>query len=87
MPARTDGFFYVPLAWDRTKKVIAAVLSGEGGFTPAYAVADATGSRTMNVPDGGSIIAGLVEAAPDASRVLAIETAPPHSSQRRAVSK
>lgn len=32
MPTRTDGAFYVPIAWDKAKKIYAAVLSGEGGF-------------------------------------------------------
>ena len=73
MPVRTDGRFYVPVAWDRTKKLFAAVLSGEGGFAPEYAVADASGVREMKVPSGSSMIAGQIEASDDATRVLGID--------------
>jgi hypothetical protein len=73
MPTRTDGSFYVPVAWDRAKKLFAAVLTGEGGFASEFAVADAAGFRVMKVQGGTSTIAGQIEASDDATRVLGID--------------
>jgi hypothetical protein len=72
MPTRTDGAFYRPLAWDRTRDIIAAVTSGEGGFVFEYAVKE--GDRySATRAAAGQFTAWQVDAAPDATRVLAID--------------
>src|SRR5919204_1429471 len=69
LPARTDGGIYLPIAWDRSKKVFAAVVTGEGGFVFEYAVADASGPKVTRAT-AGQMIAGQVEASPDGARAL-----------------
>jgi hypothetical protein len=70
MPARTEGAVYIPVAWDRAKKIFAAALTGEGGFIFEYAVSDASGHRATRTT--GELVAFSVEGSPDATRVLAI---------------
>jgi len=74
MPTRTDGVFYRPLAWDRTRSIIAAVTSGEGGFVFEYAVKEGDRYSAARAT-AGQFIAWQVEASPDATRVLAIDPA------------
>lgn len=69
MPARTDGFFYVPVAWDRAKDVVAAVTTGEGGFLVDYVVT-VGGRTTATRAEAGRFGAFRVIASPDAARVL-----------------
>jgi hypothetical protein len=69
---RTDGAFYVPVAWDRAKSVIAAVTTGEGGFLVEYVVK--VGERTSTTrAKSGQFGAFQVQASPDAARVFAID--------------
>lgn len=71
MPTRTDGAFYRPLAWDRTREVVSAVTSGEGGFVFEYAVK--VGDRfSATRAAAGEMIAWQVEASPDATRILGV---------------
>lgn len=73
LPARTDGAFYVPLAWDRSKEIVAAATSGEGGFLFEYVV-KVGGSQpkvTRGVP--GQLVAYQLQASPDATRILALD--------------
>ena len=72
MPTLTDGRFYVPVAWDRTMNVVAAVTSGEGGFVGEYMVK--VGDKlTTTRANAGQFAAWQVQASPDATRVLAID--------------
>jgi len=72
MPTRTDGAFYRPLAWDRTRNIVAAVTSGEGGFVLEYAVKE--GDRySATRAAAGQFTAWQVDASPDATRVLAVD--------------
>jgi hypothetical protein len=73
LPMRTDGSFYVPVAWDRAKKLFAAVVTGEGGFVLEYDTADASGFKPTRVPAANQMVANQVEASPDATRVLGID--------------
>jgi hypothetical protein len=69
LPARTDGFFYVPVAWDRAKDIVAAVTTGEGGFLVEYVVT-VGGRTTATRAEAGQFGAFRVLASPDATRVL-----------------
>jgi hypothetical protein len=69
LPARTDGFFYVPVAWDRAKDIVAAVTTGEGGFVGEYVV-NVGGRTTATRAEAGQFGAFRVLASPDGARVL-----------------
>ena len=71
MPARTDGFFYVPVAWDRQRNVVAAGLTGEGGFLVEYAAS--VGGRYSASKPPGEMGAFALAASPDATRVLSFD--------------
>jgi hypothetical protein len=74
MPTRTDGAFYRPLAWDRTRNVVAAVTSGEGGYVGEYTVKE--GDRySATRAKAGQFLAWQLDASPDGTRVLAIDLA------------
>jgi hypothetical protein len=72
LPARTDGGIYLPIAWDRSKKVFAAVVTGEGGYVFEYAAADPNGPKVTRAT-AGQMIASQVEASPDGTRALGVD--------------
>ena len=72
LPARTDGGIYLPIAWDRSRQVFAAVVTGEGGFVFEYAVADANGPKVTRAT-AGQMIANQVKASPDGKRALGLD--------------
>jgi hypothetical protein len=72
LPARTDGGVYLPIAWDRSKKVFAAVVTGEGGYVFEYAAAGPNGPKVTRAT-AGQMIANQVEASPDGARALGID--------------
>ena len=71
------GAFYVPIAWDHTRlNLVAAGLSGEGGFMTNYVTVstEVTGSeRSAKVPFESRIIMFTVRASSDAMFVLGLE--------------
>jgi hypothetical protein len=72
LPTRTDGAFYRPLVWDRSRNIVAAVTSGEGGFVLEYAVK--VGDRyTATRASPGQMVAFQIEASPDGTRVLGVD--------------
>ncbi len=63
------GFPFYPLAWDRARRISAAVEWGPGGFATSYVTVRDDGSlQRAALP--GTTLPRSVRAAPDASRVL-----------------
>jgi hypothetical protein len=72
------GFLYRPIAWDRATNLVAAGLTGEGGFMASYVTVRVNPDNTFNVQrtdtKGSFMTIGSVRASSDAKLVLGIET-------------
>jgi hypothetical protein len=70
----TKGFVYLPVGWDRPGRVATGVITGEGGFTRDYVIWNGNSADRMSkVPLGATLLAGGVQASPDAKLVLGWE--------------